>query len=210
MLNANVNRLMKHVVDNKTMKSNKHMTGTCATTYIAHPSKSSEKKESPIKFENANEMIVAEYNFLKDDMKVATELTKSISVGGLNFLHKEDEKVNMNKSNDFRRELAKDLVRIGYLSHLVLITIMNSYQVYFKDGKVHRLLIVVDHLHKKVRIYGVWRLCIKRINAKCRFIILIQVHKYLIKRYSKDRKEYSVCPNSSGLNQMKNLQLLVE
>ncbi|KAJ8423052.1 hypothetical protein Cgig2_011173 [Carnegiea gigantea] len=158
MLNANVNRLMKHVVDNETTKLNKHMTNTCATTYIAHPSKSSEKKESPMQFENADEMvttstphpcskqkrrIVAKHNFSKDGMRAANELTKSISVGGLNFLHKEDKKVNvnkiyipmndravhcflivvdlqcrhvallkslpLNKSNDFRRELAKDL-----------------------------------------------------------------------------------------------------
>ncbi|KAJ8428473.1 hypothetical protein Cgig2_017263 [Carnegiea gigantea] len=54
MLNVNVNKLMKHVVDNKTAKSNKHMTNTCAKTYIAHPSKSSEKKESPMQFENAD------------------------------------------------------------------------------------------------------------------------------------------------------------
>ncbi|KAJ8443114.1 hypothetical protein Cgig2_030882 [Carnegiea gigantea] len=117
MLNANVNRLMKHVVDNETMKSNKHMIDTCTTTYIAHPLKSSEKKESPMQFENVDEI-----------------------VGGLNFLHKEDKKVNvyipmndravhwfliivdlerrrvalfdslpLNKNNDFRRELAKDL-----------------------------------------------------------------------------------------------------
>ena len=48
MLNANVNRVMKHVVDNETTKSNMHMTDTCARTYIAHPSKSNEKKESPM------------------------------------------------------------------------------------------------------------------------------------------------------------------
>ncbi|KAJ8433433.1 hypothetical protein Cgig2_008611 [Carnegiea gigantea] len=77
VLNANVNRVMNHVVDNETTKSNKHMTDTCATTYIAHPPKSTE------------------YNFSKDDMRAATELTKPISVGGLNFLHKEDKKVNV-------------------------------------------------------------------------------------------------------------------
>ncbi|KAJ8429693.1 hypothetical protein Cgig2_004492 [Carnegiea gigantea] len=145
MLNANINRVMKHVVDNETTKLNKHMTDTCATTYIAHPSKSSEKKESLMKFENADEIkrkrrIVAKHNFSKDDMTAANELIKSISVSRLNFLHKEDKKVNvyipmndravhwflivvdlqhrrvallnslpLNKSNDFRRELAKDL-----------------------------------------------------------------------------------------------------
>ena len=35
MLNANVNRVIKHVVDNETTKSNKHMIDTCSTTYIA-------------------------------------------------------------------------------------------------------------------------------------------------------------------------------
>jgi len=54
----NVNRLTKYVADNKTTKSNKHMTNTCATTYIAHPSKSSEKKESSMKVENADEIFV--------------------------------------------------------------------------------------------------------------------------------------------------------
>ncbi|KAJ8429294.1 hypothetical protein Cgig2_000219 [Carnegiea gigantea] len=63
MLNANVNRLMKHMVDNETTKLNKHMTDTCTTTYIAHPLKSSETKH----------------------------------VGDLNFLHKQDKKVNFNK-----------------------------------------------------------------------------------------------------------------
>ena len=55
MLNANVNRCMKHMVDNETTKSNNHMTDKCAKTYITHPSKSSEKKESPMKIENADE-----------------------------------------------------------------------------------------------------------------------------------------------------------
>ncbi|KAJ8429067.1 hypothetical protein Cgig2_031358 [Carnegiea gigantea] len=149
MLNMNVNRLMKHMVDNETTKSNKHITDTCTTTYIAHPLKSSEKKQSPMQFENADEIkwkrrIVAEHNFSKDNMRSANELTKSITVGGLNFLHKEVKKVNvnkvylpmndravhwflivvdlerrrvalldslpLNKSKDFRRELAKDLI----------------------------------------------------------------------------------------------------
>ena len=52
----NADRLMKHVVDNETAKSNKHMIETCARTCIAHPLKSSERKELPIKFENADEM----------------------------------------------------------------------------------------------------------------------------------------------------------
>ncbi|KAJ8421985.1 hypothetical protein Cgig2_003618 [Carnegiea gigantea] len=102
MLNANVNRLMKHMVDNETSKSNKHLTDTCTTTYIAHPLKSSEKKEPPMQFENADEIkrrrrIVAEHNFSKNDMRLANELTKSISVDDLNFLHEEDKKVNVNK-----------------------------------------------------------------------------------------------------------------
>ncbi|KAJ8424621.1 hypothetical protein Cgig2_034187 [Carnegiea gigantea] len=58
MLNANVNRIMKHVVDNETTKSNKHMIDTCTTTYVAHPLKSSEKKESSMQFKNADEMLV--------------------------------------------------------------------------------------------------------------------------------------------------------
>ncbi|KAJ8441864.1 hypothetical protein Cgig2_034123 [Carnegiea gigantea] len=148
MLNANVNRLIKHIVDNETSKSNKHMTDICTTTYIAHPLKSSEKKESHMQFENAGEIkrkrrIAAEHNFSKEDMTSTNELTKSTSVGDLNFLREEDKKVNVNKvyipmndqavhwflivvdserrcialldslpltkSNDFRRELAKDL-----------------------------------------------------------------------------------------------------
>ena len=60
MLNANINRLMKHMVDDQTTKSNKHMTDTCTTTYVAHPLKSSEKKESPMKVENANVMFANE------------------------------------------------------------------------------------------------------------------------------------------------------
>ncbi|KAJ8434629.1 hypothetical protein Cgig2_033115 [Carnegiea gigantea] len=202
MLNANVNRLMKHVVDNETTKSNEHMTDTCTTTYIAHPLKSSEKKESPIK---RKRRIIAEHNFSKDDMRLANELTKSISVGGLNFLHKEDKKVNvnkvyipmndravnwfliavdldrrrvalldslpLNKSNDFRRELAKDLyylvlqlqdcdeveIEPEYTFPQSIVDTLNDEEqkvVYipFKDGKVHWLLIVVDRLHKKVHI----------------------------------------------------------
>ncbi|KAJ8432572.1 hypothetical protein Cgig2_026620 [Carnegiea gigantea] len=125
MLNANVNRLMKHVVDNETTKSNKHMTDTCTTTYIAHPLKSSEKKESPMQFDNADEIkrkrrIVAEHNFSKDDMRSANELTKV-------YIPMNDRAVHwflivmdlerrcvalldwlpLNKSNDFRQELAK-------------------------------------------------------------------------------------------------------
>jgi len=60
MLNANVNRFMKHMVDNKTMKSNEHIIDTCTTTYIAHPLKSSEKKESPMQFENADRCLQIE------------------------------------------------------------------------------------------------------------------------------------------------------
>ncbi|KAJ8421792.1 hypothetical protein Cgig2_002954 [Carnegiea gigantea] len=98
--------VVKHVVDNETTKPNKHMTNKCAITYIAHPPKSCEKKESPIKFENVDEIkrkrrIVAKHNFSKDDMRAANELTKvmlSISVGGLNFSDKEDKKVNVNKN----------------------------------------------------------------------------------------------------------------
>ncbi|KAJ8432302.1 hypothetical protein Cgig2_019231 [Carnegiea gigantea] len=210
MLNRNVNRLMKHVVDNETTNSKKHMTDTCATTYIAHPSKSSEKKESSMKVDNADEIkqkrrIIAEHNFSEDDMRSANELIKSISVGVLSVLHKEDKKVNvnkvyipvnneavhwfliivdlrrrrvalldsllLNKSSDFRRELAT------YLCYLVLqiqeydeveiepeytfpestVDTLNDKEkkmVYipFKDGKVHGLLIVVDHLHKEVFI----------------------------------------------------------
>ena len=56
LLNANVNRLMKHLVDTETTKSNKHITDTCTTTYIGHPLASREKKESPKQFENADEM----------------------------------------------------------------------------------------------------------------------------------------------------------
>ncbi|KAJ8425603.1 hypothetical protein Cgig2_004355 [Carnegiea gigantea] len=89
MLNANVNMLMKHVVDNETKKSNKHMTDACATTYIAHPSKSSEKKRK--------KRIIAKHDFLKEDIRAANELTKSIRIGGLNVLHKEDKKVNVNR-----------------------------------------------------------------------------------------------------------------
>ncbi|KAJ8420446.1 hypothetical protein Cgig2_002658 [Carnegiea gigantea] len=85
MLNVNVNRFMKHVVGNETTISNKHMTDTCATTCITYPSNKQKRR------------IVAEHNFSKDDMRAANELTKSISVGGLNFLHKEDKKVNVNK-----------------------------------------------------------------------------------------------------------------
>jgi len=39
MLNANVNILIKHVVDNANMKCNKDTSTTCSTTYDAHPSK---------------------------------------------------------------------------------------------------------------------------------------------------------------------------
>ncbi|KAJ8428471.1 hypothetical protein Cgig2_017261 [Carnegiea gigantea] len=95
MLNVNVKRRMKHVVDNETTKSNKHVTDICATTYIAHPSKSSEKKESPMQFRKRR--IIVEHNFSKDGMRTTNEFTRSISVGGLNFLHKEDKKVNVNK-----------------------------------------------------------------------------------------------------------------
>ncbi|KAJ8427868.1 hypothetical protein Cgig2_024878 [Carnegiea gigantea] len=137
MLNANVNRVMKRVVDNETTKSNNNMTDKCAKTYITHPSKSSEKKELPMKFEDADEMIVAEHNFSKEDMRSANELTNSIGVvyipmndrvvhWFLIVVHLQCRRVAFlnslpsNKSNDFRRESAKDLVYIP-----------------FKDGKVH-------------------------------------------------------------------------
>ncbi|KAJ8427506.1 hypothetical protein Cgig2_017247 [Carnegiea gigantea] len=119
LLNANVNKVMKHVVDNETTKSNKHMINTCATTYIAHSSKSSEKKESPMKFENADGIkrkrrIVAEHNFSKDDITATNELTRLISVGGLNFLRKEDKKVNMNKL----RSILQYLIQSANPNHL--------------------------------------------------------------------------------------------
>ncbi|KAJ8428831.1 hypothetical protein Cgig2_005896 [Carnegiea gigantea] len=131
MLNANVNRLMKHMVDHETSKSNKHMTDTCTTTYIAHPLKSSEKKESPMQFENADEIkrkrrIVAEHNFSKNDMRSANELTKSISVGGLNFLHEEDKKVNVNKVIDM---VASELILESRKRHLNRIYLPTYFQV---------------------------------------------------------------------------------
>ncbi|KAJ8431311.1 hypothetical protein Cgig2_032301 [Carnegiea gigantea] len=216
MLNANVNRLMKHMVDNETSKSNKHMTDTCTTTYIAHPLKSSEKKESHMQFENADEMvadrranimkrqclstvvdsstpgkttmmspkiqnpfakglefdmgskrkrrIAAEHNFSKDDMTSANELTKSTSVGGLNFLHEEDKKVNVNKSNsegglDIMQQ-AKLELKLNEIIDLVAceltiearmkrvnrVYLPTCFQVYIpmNDRAVHWFLIVVD------------------------------------------------------------------
>jgi len=55
MLNANVNTIIKHVVDIENTKYNKDTITTCGTPYDVHPSKSAQKKESCYKFHKADE-----------------------------------------------------------------------------------------------------------------------------------------------------------
>ncbi|KAJ8421023.1 hypothetical protein Cgig2_020049 [Carnegiea gigantea] len=105
MLNANINRLMKHVLDNETTKSNKHVTDTCATTYIDPPSSvgglnfwhNGDKKV------NVNKVYIPMNDRVVHWFLIVVDLQHR-HVALLNSLP-------LNKSNDYRRELAKDLIQ---------------------------------------------------------------------------------------------------